>query len=98
MSSRLANDRYLSLDALMVSVKGRAERSRIQTGKNAAVRVEAGRDHTERLDVILRSAGSRAAEKILRRLSKFEKSPLSVTAISRSLALSRDVIWNLLEM
>ena len=36
--SRPADERYLSLDALMASVKGRAERSRTRTVESAAVR------------------------------------------------------------
>ncbi len=51
--SRPDDERYLSLDALMVSVKGRAERSRTRTVESAAVRVEASRDNAERLDLML---------------------------------------------
>ena len=51
--SRPADERYLSLDALMASVKGRAERSRTRTVESAAVRVEASRDNPERLDLVL---------------------------------------------
>lgn len=54
--SRPADERYLSLDALMASVKGRAERSRTRTVESAAVRVEASRDNAERLDLILPGA------------------------------------------
>lgn len=51
--SRPDDERYLSLDELMASVKGRAERSRTRTVESAAVRVEASRDNAERLDLIL---------------------------------------------
>ena len=51
--SRPADGRYLSLHALMASVKGRAERSRTRTVESAAVRVEASRDNPERLDLVL---------------------------------------------
>jgi len=51
--SRPADERYLSLDALMASVKGRAESSRTRTVESAAVRVEASRDNAERLELIL---------------------------------------------
>ncbi len=54
--SRPADERYLSLDALMASVKGRAERSRTRTVESAAVRVEASRNNPERLDLILPGA------------------------------------------
>ncbi|AXE65300.1 DUF932 domain-containing protein [Hyphomonas sp. CACIAM 19H1] len=54
--SRPADERYLSLDALMASVKCRAERSRTRTVESAAVRVEASRDNAERLDLILPGA------------------------------------------
>lgn len=54
--SRPADERYLSLDSLMASVKGRAERSRTRTVESAAVRVEASRDNAERLDLILPGA------------------------------------------
>lgn len=45
--SRPADERYLSLDALMASVKGRAERSRTRTVESAVVRVEASRDNAD---------------------------------------------------
>lgn len=54
--SRPADERYLSLDVLMASVKGRAERSRTRTVESAAVRVEASRNNAERLDLILPGA------------------------------------------
>ena len=38
--SRPADERYMSLDGLMASVKGRAERSRTRTVESAAVRVK----------------------------------------------------------
>ncbi|HEV7252118.1 MAG TPA: DUF932 domain-containing protein [Mesorhizobium sp.] len=51
--SRPADERYLSLSELMTAVRGRAERSRTRTVESAAVRVEASRDDTERLAVVL---------------------------------------------
>lgn len=51
--SRPDDERYLSLTELMASVKGRAERSRTRTVESAAVRVEASRDNSERLALIL---------------------------------------------
>jgi hypothetical protein len=39
--SRPDDERYLSLDDLFASVKGRAERSRTRTVESAAIRVEA---------------------------------------------------------
>ena len=42
--SRPDDERYLSLDDLFASVKGRAERSRTRTVESAAIRVEAHRD------------------------------------------------------
>ena len=51
--SRPNDERYLSLDELMASLKGRAERSRTRTVESAAVRVEASRDNAERLDLML---------------------------------------------
>ncbi len=51
--NRPADERYLSLSELMAAVKGRADRSRTRTVESAAVRVEASRDDTERLDLVL---------------------------------------------
>lgn len=51
--NRPDDERYTSLDELMASVKGRAERSRTRTVESAVVRVEASRDNAERLDLIL---------------------------------------------
>jgi len=51
--NRPDDQRYLSLDELFASVKGRSERSRTRTVESAAVRVEAGRDDAERLSLIL---------------------------------------------
>jgi hypothetical protein len=51
--SRPADERYLSLSELMAAVKGRAERSRSRAVESAAVRVEAGRQDAERLDLVL---------------------------------------------
>lgn len=57
--SRPADERYLSLDALMASVEVRAERSRTRMVESAAVRVEASCDNPERLDPILPGAEQR---------------------------------------
>ena len=51
--NRPDDERYLSLSELMASVKGRTDRSRTRTVESAAVRVEASRDHAERLDLVL---------------------------------------------
>ncbi|MGA7454154.1 MAG: DUF932 domain-containing protein [Rhodoplanes sp.] len=51
--SRPADERYLSLSDLFASVRGRAERSRTRTVESAAIRVEATRDKTDRLALIL---------------------------------------------
>src|SRR6476659_2000162 len=51
--SRPSDERFLSLSDLFASVKGRAERSRTRTFESAAVRVEASRDNTERLSLVL---------------------------------------------
>src|SRR5690349_5462976 len=51
--SRPADERYLSLSELFSAVRGRAERSRTRTAETAAIRVEASRDDTERLTLIL---------------------------------------------
>jgi hypothetical protein len=51
--SRPADERYLSLSELNAAVHGRAERSRTRTAESAAIRVEANRDDTERLMVIV---------------------------------------------
>ncbi len=54
--SRPDDERYLSLDDLFASVKGRAERSRTRTVESAAIRVEAHRDNPEKLGLILPGA------------------------------------------
>ncbi|GAA6176387.1 DUF932 domain-containing protein [Sulfitobacter pacificus] len=54
--SRPDDERYLSLDDLFASVKGRAERSRSRTVESAAIRVEAHRDNPEKLGLILPGA------------------------------------------
>jgi hypothetical protein len=54
--SRPDDERYLSLDDLFASVKGRAERSRTRTVESAAIRVEAHRDDPERLALVLPDA------------------------------------------
>jgi len=51
--SRPADERYLSSSDLSASVRGRAERSRTRTVESAAIRVEATRDNTDRLALIL---------------------------------------------
>ena len=51
--SRPADERYLSLSDLFGSVRGRAERSRTRTVESAAIRVEASRDNTDRLALML---------------------------------------------
>lgn len=59
--SRPDDERYLSLDDLFASVKGRAERSRTRTVESAAIRVEAHRDDPERLALILPDAATPVA-------------------------------------
>ena len=54
--SRPDDERYLSLDDLFASVKGRAERSRTRTVESAAIRVEAHRDNPEKLELVLPGA------------------------------------------
>ena len=51
--SRPADERYLSLSDLHAAVRGRAERSRTRTVESAAIRVEASRQDTERLTLML---------------------------------------------
>jgi hypothetical protein len=51
--NRPDDERFLSLDDLFASVKGRAERSRTRTVESAAIRVEACRDNPERLGLVL---------------------------------------------
>src|SRR6516225_9551605 len=51
--SRPADERYLSLSELFGAVRGRAARSRTRIADSAAIRVEASRDDTERLTLIL---------------------------------------------
>ncbi|TIM35108.1 MAG: DUF932 domain-containing protein [Mesorhizobium sp.] len=54
--NRPADERYLSLSELMVSVQARSERSRTRTVDSAAIRVEASRDDAERLALVLPGA------------------------------------------
>jgi hypothetical protein len=54
--SRPDDERFLSLDELMASVRGRAERSATRTVDSAAVRVEASREDPERLALMLPGA------------------------------------------
>ena len=51
--SRPADERYLSLSQLFAAVRGRAERSMTRTAESAAIRVEANRDDSERLALML---------------------------------------------
>jgi hypothetical protein len=51
--SRPADERYLSLSELAGTVRGRAERSRTRTAETAAIKVEATRDDSERLALLL---------------------------------------------
>jgi hypothetical protein len=51
--SRPADERYLSLSELFEAVRGRAEQSRTRTAESAAIRVEASRDDSERLELML---------------------------------------------
>jgi hypothetical protein len=51
--SRPADERYLSLSELFSAVRARAARSRTRIADSAAIRVEASRDDTERLTLIL---------------------------------------------
>ncbi|TPL79718.1 DUF932 domain-containing protein [Mesorhizobium sp. B2-3-13] len=51
--SRPADERYLSLSELFAAVQIRTERSRTRTVESAAIRVEASRDDTERLSLVL---------------------------------------------
>ncbi|MFN3260327.1 MAG: DUF932 domain-containing protein [Pikeienuella sp.] len=59
--NRPDDERYLSLDDLFASVKGRAERSRTRTVESAAIRVEAERENPERLGLVLPGADAPAA-------------------------------------
>ncbi|RUZ78255.1 DUF932 domain-containing protein [Mesorhizobium sp. M7A.F.Ca.US.006.01.1.1] len=54
--NRPADERFLSLSALMASVQGRSGRSRTRTVDSAAIRVEASRDDAERLALVLPGA------------------------------------------
>ena len=51
--SRPADERFLSLNDLHRSVKGRAERSRARSLESREIRVEAARDNPERLALVL---------------------------------------------
>ena len=51
--SRPADEQFSSLSELFASVRGRAERSRTQTVESAAIRVEASRENTDRLALML---------------------------------------------
>jgi len=54
--NRPDDERYLSLDDLWASVKGRSERSRSRVVQTADIRVEAARDSVERLHLVLPKA------------------------------------------
>ncbi|SLN55523.1 hypothetical protein ROA7023_02529 [Roseisalinus antarcticus] len=71
--SRPDDERYLSLDDLFASVKGRAERSRTRTVESAAIRVEAHRDNPEKLGLVLPGAD----EPIAPRIGPLASSPAS---------------------
>lgn len=51
--NRPDDERYLSLDDLWASVKGRSERSRSRIVETPEIRVEASRDNAERMQLIL---------------------------------------------
>ena len=51
--SRPADERYLSLSELFAAVHGRTERSQTRTIESATIRVEASRDDSERLALML---------------------------------------------
>ena len=51
--SRPADERYLSLSELFAAVHGRTERSRTRTVESAAIRVEARRDDSDKLALLL---------------------------------------------
>lgn len=59
--NRPDDERFLSLDDLWASVKGRSERSRTRIVDSAAIRVEARREDGERLHLALPGAGDVAA-------------------------------------
>jgi hypothetical protein len=54
--NRPDDERYLSLDDLWASAKGRSERSRSRVVQTADIRVEAARDNPERLHLMLPKA------------------------------------------
>jgi hypothetical protein len=54
--NRPNDERYLSLDDLWASVKGRSERSRSRVVQTADIRVQAARDNPERLHLMLPKA------------------------------------------
>jgi hypothetical protein len=51
--SRPDDERYLNLPDLYEAVRGRAERAQARTVETRAIKVEANRDHTERLALIV---------------------------------------------
>jgi hypothetical protein len=51
--SRPADERFLSLSKLFASVRGRAERSRTRTVESAAIKIDASRDNSDRLALML---------------------------------------------
>lgn len=54
--SRPPDERFLSLSHLYAAVRGRTERSRTRTIESAAIRVEANRQDSERLTLMLPGA------------------------------------------
>ncbi|MBI1246130.1 MAG: DUF932 domain-containing protein [Alphaproteobacteria bacterium] len=59
--SRPDDERYLSLDALAQTVRGRAERSQTRVMETALIHVEASRDDPERLSLVLPGADAPVA-------------------------------------
>ncbi|VDC33823.1 DUF932 domain-containing protein [Pseudogemmobacter humi] len=59
--NRPDDERYLSLDDLWASVKGRSERSRTRIVETARIHVEASRDNAERMQLILPGADAPVA-------------------------------------
>jgi hypothetical protein len=59
--SRPDDERFLSLDALAQTVRGRAERSHTRVMESALIHVEANRDDPERLSLVLPGADAPVA-------------------------------------
>lgn len=62
--NRPADERYLSLTDLRNSVKSRSERSKPRIVESELIRVEASRDHPERLRLMLPDARAPVAPRI----------------------------------